>query len=347
MTSPSFALITSSAAPYQSAAAGGLYLVRVTRWIIPIYLLLLSLSPAQSQNFPTRAISLVLPSAPGDPTDLLARVLQPKLAERLGQQVVVENRPGGSAVIASNAVAKSAPDGHTVLMALSAHAINPVAIKSLPYDTLRDFAPVSQLIRFPLLMAAHPEVRGNTLREMIEAGRKQPGSLNFASPGTGTVSFMVGEEISRRSGINAVHLAFKGGGPAIQAMITNQAQFGLSAPSLLRQQVQAGKLKFLAVTAARRLPELPDVPTVAESGFPGFEVYNWIGLLLPAATPTTTINRLHEDVVAVLADHLVRQRLTSAGYEVVASTPAELDRHIRREIEHWARFVKEFPTRFD
>jgi tripartite-type tricarboxylate transporter receptor subunit TctC len=302
---------------------------------------------AHAQPFPSRTVTLVLPSAPGDPTDLLARVLQPKLAERLGQQVVVENRPGGSAVIASNAVAKSAPDGHTVLMALSAHAINPVAIKSLPYDTLRDFAPASLLIRFPLLLAAHPELRGNTLREMIDAARKQPGNLNFASPGTGTVSFMVGEEISRRSGINAVHLAFKGGGPAIQAMITNQAQFGLSAPSLLRQQVQAGKLKFLAVTSARRLADLPEVPTVAESGFPGFEVYNWIGLLLPGATPAAAINRLQEDVVAVMADSLVRQRLTASGYEVVASTPAELDRHIRREIEHWGRFVKEFPTRFD
>ena len=302
---------------------------------------------AHAQPFPSRTVTLVLPSAPGDPTDLLARVLQPKLAERLGQQVVVDNRPGGSAVIASNAVAKSAPDGHTVLMALSAHAINPVAIKSLPYDTLRDFAPASLLIRFPLLLAAHPELRGNTLREMIDAARKQPGNLNFASPGTGTVSFMVGEEISRRSGINAVHLAFKGGGPAIQAMITNQAQFGLSAPSLLRQQVQAGKLKFLAVTSARRLADLPEVPTVAESGFPGFEVYNWIGLLLPGATPAAAINRLQEDVVAVMADSLVRQRLTASGYEVVASTPAELDRHIRREIEHWGRFVKEFPTRFD
>lgn len=302
---------------------------------------------AHAQPFPSRTVTLVLPSAPGDPTDLLARVLQPKLAERLGQQVVVENRPGGSAVIASNVVAKSAPDGHTVLMALSAHAINPVAIKSLPYDTLRDFAPVSLLIRFPLLLAAHPELRGNTLREMIDAARKQPGNLNFASPGTGTVSFMVGEEISRRSGINAVHLAFKGGGPAIQAMITNQAQFGLSAPSLLRQQVQAGKLKFLAVTSARRLADLPEVPTVAESGFPGFEVYNWIGLLLPGATPAAAINRLQEDVVAVMADSLVRQRLTASGYEVVASTPAELDRHIRREIDHWGRFVKEFPTRFD
>jgi tripartite-type tricarboxylate transporter receptor subunit TctC len=302
---------------------------------------------AMAQPFPSRTITLVLPSAPGDPTDLLARVLQPKLAERLGQQVVVENRPGGSAVIASNAVAKSAPDGHTVLMALSAHGINPFAVKSLPYDTLRDFAPVSLLIRFPLLLVANPEVRGNNLREMIDASRKQPGSLNFASPGTGTVSFMAGEEISRRSGINAVHLAFKGGGPAIQAIIANQVQFGLSAPSLLRQHVQSGRLKFMAVTSARRLPELPEVPTVAESGFPGFEVYNWIGLLLPAATPAATINRLQEDIAAVMADSSVRKRLTDSGYEVVASTPAELDRHIRREIEHWGRFVKEFPTQFD
>src|SRR5882672_8852606 len=170
---------------------------------------------AQAQaTFPSRPVTLVLPSAPGDPTDLIARALQPKMSERLGQPFVVENRPGGSAVIASNAVAKAQPDGHTLLLALSAHSINPLALKDLPYDTFRDFAPVTLLARFALFIGANPAVPGSTLAEFIAAEKAQRANLNFASPGAGTLSFLVGEEINRRSGLNAVHLAFKGGAPA-------------------------------------------------------------------------------------------------------------------------------------
>src|SRR6267378_3688130 len=169
-----------------------------------VFGLLLAAAAHAQPAFPSRPVTLVLPSAPGDPTDLIARVLQPKMSERLGQQFVVENRPGGSAVIASSAVAKAPPDGHTLLLALSAHSINPIALKELPYDTFRDFAPVTLLARFALIVGANAAVRGSNLREFIDAARAQPG-LNFASPGIGTLSFLVGEEISRRSGLNAVH----------------------------------------------------------------------------------------------------------------------------------------------
>jgi len=302
---------------------------------------------AQAQAaFPSRPVSLVLPSAPGDPTDLIARVLQPKMSERLGWKFVVENRPGGSAVIASNAVANAQPDGHTLLLALSAHAINPIALRELPYDTFRDFAPVTLLARFALIIGANAAVRGSNLREFMDSARAQP-SLNFASPGIGTLSFLVGEEISRRSGLNAVHIAFKGGAPAIQAMIAGEVQYGALPLNLMSAHFASGRLKALAVTSGTRAPQLPGVPTVAESGFPGFEAYNWIGVFAPAATPAPVIAGLHAAFAATLAEPAVRQKLVAAGFEIVGSTPQELDRFVRAEFEHWDQFVREFNVKFE
>jgi tripartite-type tricarboxylate transporter receptor subunit TctC len=300
---------------------------------------------AQAQ-FPTRPVTLVLPSAPGDPTDLIARVLQPKMSERLGQQFVIENRPGGSAVIASSAVAKAQPDGHTLLLALSAHSINPIALKELPYDTFRDFAPVTLLARFPLIVGANPGVKGSNLAEFIAAAKGQE-NLNFASPGAGTLSFLVGEEISRRSGLKAVHLAFKGGFPAVQAMLANQAQYGALPLNLLGAHFASGKLKPLAVTSGARSPQLPGVPTVAESGFPGFEAYNWVGVFAPAATPPSVIEKLYQEFGAALREPDVRAKLGAVGFEIVGSTPKELDEFVRREFAHWDRFVREFQVKFD
>src|SRR5436309_58301 len=213
-----------------------------------VFGLLLAAATHAQPVFPSRPVTLVLPSAPGDPTDLIARVLQPKMSERLGQSFVVENRPGGSAVIASNAVAKAPADGHTLLLALSAHSINPIALKELPYDTFRDFAPVTLLARFALIVGASSSVKGSDLREFVAAAKGR-GNVNFASPGAGTLSFLVGEEISRRSGLDAVHLAFRGGAPAVQAMLANQAQYGALPLNLLRAHFASGKLKPLAVTS--------------------------------------------------------------------------------------------------
>jgi tripartite-type tricarboxylate transporter receptor subunit TctC len=303
---------------------------------------------AQAQPaFPLRPVSLVLPSAPGDPTDLIARVLQPKMSERLGRPFLVENRPGGSAVIASNAVAKAQPDGHTLLLALSAHSINPIALKELPYNTFRDFAAVTLLARFPLIVGANAAAKGSNLREFLDAARTQPGSFNFASPGVGTLSFLVGEEINRRSGLNAVHLAFKGGAPAIQAIIAGQAQYGALPLNLMGAHFASGRLKPLAITSAKRASQLRGVPTVAESGFHGFEAYNWIGVFAPAATPDPVIAGLHAAFAAALAGADVRQKLVAVGFEIVGSTPQELDRFVRREFEHWDAFVREFNVKFE
>src|SRR6266566_4622984 len=307
-----------------------------------VFGLLLAAAAHAQPVFPWRPVTLVLPSAPGDPTDLIARVLQPKMSGRLGQPFVVENRPGGSAVIASSAVAKAPADGHTLLLALSAHSINPIALKQLPYDTFRDFAPVTLLARFALIVGANAAARGQNLREFIGAAGAQPGGVNFASPGIGTLSFLVGEEINRRSGLSAVHLAFKGGAPAVQAMLANLAQYGALPLNLMGAHFASGRLKPLAITSGTRAQQLPGVPTVAESGFPGFEAYNWIGVFAPAATPQAVLGRLHGEFVAALAEADVRQKLGSVGFEIVGSTPQELDRFVRREFVHWDRFVREF-----
>ncbi|HZT61621.1 MAG TPA: tripartite tricarboxylate transporter substrate binding protein [Burkholderiales bacterium] len=322
--------------------------MRIAALVLSVSLAATVATAAQAQTtFPSRPVTLVLPSAPGDPTDLIARVLQPKMSERLGQPLVIENRPGGSGVIASSAVAKAAPDGHTLLLPLSAHSINPIALKNLPYDTFRDFAAVTQLARFPLFVGGNPSIKGSTLREFIEAARQHPGRLNFSSPGPGTLSFLVGEEINRRSGLNAVHLAFKGGAPAIQALLADQVQYCAITLNLLGPHFASGKLKPLAVTSAARAPQLPNVPTVAESGFPGFEAYNWIGVFAPAGTPQAAIARLHDAFVAALREADVRPKLTAVGFEIVGSTPEELDRFVRREFEHWDKFVREFDVKFD
>jgi len=293
-----------------------------------VFGLLLAAAAHAQPVFPSRPVTLVLPSAPGDPTDLIARVLQPKMSQRLGQRFVVENRPGGSAVIASSAVAKAPADGHTLLLALSAHSINPIALKELPYDTFRDFAPVTLLARFALIVGASSSVKGSDLYEFVAAAKGR-GNVNFASPGAGTLSFLVGEEISRRSGLDAVHLAFKGGAPAVQAMLANQA------------------LKPLAVTSPQRSSQLPGVPTVAESGFPGFEAYNWVGVFAPAATPPAAVEKLNREFAAALHEPDVLQKLGAVGFEIVGSTPQELDRFVRREFEHWDRFVREYNVKFD
>ena len=303
-------------------------------------------STAEAQAFPSRPLSLVVPSAPGDPADSMARLLAPKMAERLGQPVLIENRQGASMQIGSAYVAKSPPDGHTMLVALSAHVVNQVAFKNLPYDTLRDFSAVSLLARQPLCIAANASVKGANLREFIQAAKAQPpGTLNFGSIGTGTLLYLVVEEINRRSDLGMVHVAFKGGGPVLQAVLANEIQVVALFPGFVSPHFRSGKLKPLAVTSSQRLRDLRDVPTVAESGFPGFEANNWVGVFVPSATPGAVVSRLNAELTTALND--VRDKVVAAGFEVVASTPQELDRFVRAETEHWANFAREFNMQFE
>lgn len=295
-------------------------------------------SPALSQS--DKPLILVVPFPPGGSTDITARTIQPKLAERIGRPVVVENRPGAASQIATQHVAKAAPDGNTLLISFDNHSINPIVKPKLPYDTFKDFVGVSLLVRFPLVIAANPSVQGNNLSEFIAAAKKRPGYYSYASTGIGSLNQLAMEDLKRKAGIFVLHVPYGGGGPAIAAVVGNTASMTLLSYAALKGQIQADKLKPLAVTGAQRLPELPKTPTVAESGYPGFEAYSWIGVFAPADTPAAIVKKLTADFQAVLSDPEIKTKLTQGGFDVQASDGPTLDKYAKNEFDRWQQFVK-------
>ena len=295
-------------------------------------------SPALAQS--DKPLTLVVPFPPGGSTDITARTIQPKLAERIGRPVVVENRPGAASQIATQHVAKAAPDGNTLLISFDNHSINPIVKPKLPYDTFKDFVGVSLLVRFPLVIAANPSVQGNNLTEFIAAAKKRPGYYSYASTGIGSLNQLAMEDLKRKAGIFVLHVPYGGGGPAIAAVVGNTASMTLLSYAALKGQIQADKLKPLAVTGAQRLPELPKTPTVAESGYPGFEAYSWIGVFAPADTPAAIVKKLTADFQAVLSDPEIKTKLTQGGFDVQASDGPTLDKYAKNEFERWQQFVK-------
>lgn len=287
-----------------------------------------------------KPLTLVVPFPPGGSTDITARIIQTKLAERIGKPVVVENRPGAASQIATQHVSRSAPDGNTLLISFDNHSINPIVKPKLPYDTFKDFVGVSLLVRFPLVIAANPSVPGNNLAEFIAVAKKWPGFYSYASTGIGSLNQLAMEDIKRKAGIFVLHVPYGGGGPAIAAVVGNTASLTLLSYAALKGQIQADKLKVLAVTGTQRLPDLPKVPTVAESGYPGFEVYSWIGAFAPAETPAPIVKKLTADFQAVLNDPEVKSKLSQGGFDVQASDGPTLDKYAKREFERWQQFVK-------
>lgn len=289
-----------------------------------------------------RPLVLVVPYPPGGSTDILARILQPKLSERMhGRAVIVENRAGAASQIATAFVARAAPDGNTLLVSFDNHAINPAAKRNLPYDTFKDFVAIGQTVRFPLVIGANPAVPGDTLAAFFDAARKNPNKqYNFASTGVGSLNHLAPEQLKRLSGVNLLHVPYGGGGPAVQAVVGGQADMTWLSYAALRGQIQAGRIKALAVAGEKRLPDLPNVPTVAESGYPGFQAYSWSGMFAPAGTPTATVKALTADFQAVLADPEVRSKLTEAGFEIVASDGPALDAYVKGEYQRWDTFIK-------
>jgi len=277
---------------------------------------------------------LVVTFPPGGSTDIAARTFAPRLAEVLGHAVVVDNRPGAASQIGTQFVARAAPDGQTLLVCFDTHAINPIAKPKLPYDTFKDFAGVTLAVRFPLVIGASASVEAKDLRSFIEAARKQPGKLSYAS-------------IKRKAGIDVLHVPYGGGGPAIQAVLGDVSQLTLLSFAATKAHIAAGKIKPLAVTGARRLPDLPDVPTVAESGFPGFEAYSWIGIFAPAATPAATVAKLSRDFQTTLNTPEVQRKLTQLGFEVMATDGPGVERHARQEYERWGNFVRSTNLKLD
>ena len=307
--------------------------------------------PAAAQsapaNFPDKPVRLVIPFGAGGVTDLIARTIQPKLSERFGQSVIIDNRPGAGGVIATQHVARSPADGYTLFLSWDTHTINPIVMKDLPYDTFKDFAPVTLLVRLPLVMGAWGNLPANTLQEYIALARSQPGKLNFASIGSGSSNRLHSELLNSLAGIQVMHIPYKGGGPAIQAMLTGEVSYGFFSYGSMRGHLQAGKLKPLAVTGTKRMAELPNVPTMAESGFPGFEAYSWVGIYAPAGTPNAIISRINREFGAVLADPEVSKKLISLGVELVGSTPQGLQQFQREDYDKWVKFAREAKLKFE
>jgi tripartite-type tricarboxylate transporter receptor subunit TctC len=287
------------------------------------------------------ALRLVVTFPPGGSTDIAARILQPELGKRLGRPVIVDNKPGAAGQIATALVAKAPADGNTLLVSFDTHAINPVAKPHLPYDTFKDFAGVTLAVRFPLVIGASPSVPANDLRGLIDAARKKPGQYSYASTGLGSMNQLVMEEIKRKSDVSLLHVPYTGAGPALQAVLGDVSQLTALSYAALRGQIAAGKIKPLAVTGTRRLPELPNVPTVAESGFPGFQAYSWVGIFSPQGTPPDTLRQLTEAFRATLRSPDVHRRLEEAGFEVMASDGPTVERHARAEYERWSAFVRD------
>ena len=285
-------------------------------------------------------IKLEVTFPPGGSTDIAARIMQARLGEVAGRSVIVENRPGAASQIATQYVARSAPDGNTLLVSFDSHAINPFAKAKLPYDTFKDFTGVTLAVRFPLVIGVNAEhVKARNLREFVKEAKAKPSAFSYASSGIGSMNQLVMEDIKRRAGIFALHVPFSGGGPAVQSVLGNVTNLTSLSYAALRGQISAGKIRPIAVTGAKRLPELPDVPTVAETGFPGFEAYSWIGIFAPSATPAATVQKLTHDFQTTLKSPDVHDKLTQAGFEVIASDGPGVDKHLRQEYERWRKFV--------
>ena len=294
---------------------------------------------ATAQSWPARPVRLLIGVPPGGPTDTVARALSPDLSEALGQPVVVENRPGASAVIATDAVAKSAPDGYTLGFVYITHTTNPSLVAKLPYDTLKDFAGVSLVGTQQMLLLANPRFAPNTVQELIAAAKATPGKLDYGASDQGSAPHLAGELFKLMSGTQIAAVPYKGTAPALTDLLAGQIPFMFVSNITGLPQVKSGKLKALAVTGAQRLSLAPEVPTVSEAGLPGYEVTSWYGIVAPARTPRPVIARLSNEVAKIAHDPKMKARLLSQGLELVGSTPEEFDAHIRREIEKWQKVL--------
>ena len=312
----------------------------VMKRIILVVLALLC-APAQAQQYPVKPIRVVITYPPGGSTDLVGRALAQKLTEQFGQQVVVDNRGGAGGIIATEIVARAAPDGYTLLLGTSAGmSINPLLHKKLPYDVQRDFAPISLVVTNPQGLVAHPSLAANTIPELIKLARAKPGFLNYATPGVGSPNHMGMELFKAMTNTDIVHVPYKGGGAAMTELLAGQVHLYFNSLPTVLPRVRAGKLKALAVGSAKRSPAMTELPTIAEAGVPGFEYVTWYGLFAPAATPRTIIARLNQATANGLRAPELAQSFAAQGAEPSPTTPEELARFMKAEHDRWSRVVK-------
>jgi len=304
-------------------------------------------SAAWAQDYPLRPVRVVVPFSPGGAVDGPMRVIAQELSKRLGQQVIVDNKPGAGATIGTDVVAKASPDGYTLLLASQTNAISATLYPKLPYDPIEDFAPISLIGREPGVLVVHPSLPVKTFQEFVAYVKERPGRIDYASSGNGSGQHLFVALLASMTGMKMNHVPYRGSGQATADLLGGQVQVSIPGTAGMVGHIKAGKLRALAVTGAKRSPQLPDVPTVMESGVPGYEAYVWMGLLAPKGTPAPIIDKLFRELTQVLATSEVKTYMASAGIEIVGSTPAEFGAFFRSEKELWARVIRETGAKID
>ena len=306
-----------------------------------------AVSPAAAQDYPSRPVKVIVPFSPGGAVDGPMRIIAQELSKRWGQQVVVENRPGAGATIGTDAVAKAAPDGYTLLLASQTNAISATLYPKPPYDPLADFVAITLIGREPGVLVVNPAVPVKTLQEFVAYAKARPGEVYYASSGNGSGQHLFMAMLAAKTGMKLVHVPYRGSGQATTDLLGGQVAAAIPGTAGMVGHIKAGKLRPLAVTGATRSPQLPDVPTVMESGVPGYEAYVWMGLMAPKGTPSAIVDKVYRDVIAVLATSEVHAFMDSAGIEIVGSTPAEFASFFRAERDQWAAVIRETGAKAD
>lgn len=303
--------------------------------------------PAAAQNYPVKPIRIIVPYAPGGSTDVVFRILAPRLTENLGQQVLVENRPGAASTVGLDLVAKSAPDGYTVGVSNIAYGANPTLYKKMPFDAEKDLVPVSLVSIVTMVLSVHPSVPARSVKQLIAIAKSKPGTLNYGSAGNGSANHLATARFAHMTRTNLVHVPYKGGGPAVVSIVSGEtAVLFATIPSAI-QHFKSGRLIPLGVSRAQRNAALPDIPTVAEAGVPGYEAIEWNGVMVPAGTPAPVINRLHQAIVKAVAIPEVKDRVTGLGADLVGNSPDEFRAFLKNELATWGKVVKEVGMRID
>jgi tripartite-type tricarboxylate transporter receptor subunit TctC len=310
-------------------------------WLALVGLAAVCVSAGAAETYPQRAVRLIVPYPPGGAGDIVGRMLSARLGEGLGQQVVVDNRGGGGQLIATQIAAKAEPDGYTLFLASATHGINPGLRKKLPYDTLRDFAPITLVAESPLVFVAHPSLAVSNIRELVAAAKARPGRISYGTSGPGTGGHLSVEMLKWMTGIDLVHVPYKGAAPALTDLIGGQVQLVCTSPLPAMPHVKSGRLRALGMTGRARSRATPDIPTVAEQGFPGYESTLWYALLAPAATPPAILRRVHAETVKVLKSPEVTEQLNGQGAEAVGNSPQDLQKFMSAEIERWTKVIRQ------
>ena len=312
-----------------------------------VVLVLCAVAAAAQDKYPYKSIRVIVPVAPGGGTDFVARLIGQKLSEAWGQPVIVDNRPGGAGNVGVEIAAKAMPDGYTLVIPITSFPINPSLYSKLPFDTVRDFAPVALVASAPLMLVVNPGVQANSVNELIALAKARPGQLNYANSGAGTTAHLAGELFKRMAGVDIVSIAYKGGGPAVIDLIAGNVQIYFSTVPAALPQVKAGRLRALAVTGSKRLNDIPDIATVSESGLPGFAVVAWFGMFAPGKTPQPIVKKLNAEVVRILSMPDVREKMSGQGLIPGGNTSEELGVFLKAEIAKWSKLIKEANIRIE